>query len=114
MSQDKLSVVFTKCREDAAYKERFLSEPAATLAAEGFDVPEGVEVKIVENVPGTLHIVLPSFLDPEGLSDDDLESIAGGAWGSSRLGSSSMTPTSNIRDLVQMYTRSSGKDCVPW
>ena len=114
MSEDKLSGVYAKCREDAAYKERFIADPGAVLGAEGFDVPDGVEVKVVENLPGTLHIVLPTSLGVSSLSDDDLEQIAGGASGGRSLGSSPGFNIGAMRDIFSTYTQSQGKDCIPW
>ena len=111
MSDDKLSGVFSKCREDAAFKKRFLADPGAVLGAEGFDVPEGVEVKVVENLPGTLHIVLPSELGSSDLSDADLEQIAGGLHQGPLRTKFSL---SRVREIYRIYTKSQGKECIPW
>ena len=59
--------VMTKCWEDEAFKERLPADPAATLPAEGVEVPEDVR---------TMVIPLP----PTGaLSDGELRAMSGGA-----------------------------------
>jgi len=52
--------------EDPDFRERLIDDPRSTIAeATGQDVPEDVEVVVVENGPKTFHIVLPSAeLDP--------------------------------------------------
>ena len=103
---DKLQALFARCWKDQNFKKRFVNEPAAVLAEEGFDVPEGIKVKIVENTPGVLNIVLP--INPETLSDSQLDQVAGGAPGhpgTFRPGGMQPRP---------MPTHSQGKECVPW
>jgi len=47
--------------EDPDFRERLMEDPRSTIAeATGQDVPEDVEVVVVENGPKTFHIVLPS------------------------------------------------------
>ena len=67
------------CWKDDALKQRFLSDPHAILAEHGMDVPEGINVNVVENTDTTVHVTLPPA--PEGhadLSDEELENAAGG------------------------------------
>jgi hypothetical protein len=40
-----------KVWSDPAAKKKFLAEPRTALASEGFVVPPGVTVKVVENTP---------------------------------------------------------------
>ena len=57
----------------------FLSDPHAVLAEHGMDVPEGMNVKVVENTGNTVHVTLPAAPDANGdLSDEELENVAGG------------------------------------
>ena len=45
------------------------------------DVPEGIDVKVVENADDCVHITLPAPPAASGdLSDDELSSAAGGSW----------------------------------
>jgi hypothetical protein len=42
-----------KAWADPAFKERLLAHPAAVLSEQGFDVPAGVEVRVVEDADPT-------------------------------------------------------------
>ena len=53
-----------------------LADPAATLAAEGAPVPDGLTVKAVENTYQLFHLVIPA--KPGDLSDADLDQVSGG------------------------------------
>ena len=71
--------------EDADLKTRLLDDPAALLKENGVDVPEDVTVKSFEDDGNT--IILPVSSQPSGeeLSDDDLETVAGGLIGTNGL-----------------------------
>jgi hypothetical protein len=76
---NKMNTLIAACWKDDALKQRFLSDPHAVLAEHGMDVPEGINVNVVENTDNTVHVTLPAA--PEGhaeLSDEELESAAGG------------------------------------
>ncbi len=62
---------------DEGFKARLLADPAAVLAAEGFDLPAGVSFRVVANTDTLVNLVLPA--KPTDLSDADLEKAAGGA-----------------------------------
>jgi hypothetical protein len=76
---NKMNTLIAACWKDDALKQRFLSDPHAVLAEHGMDVPEGMNVNVVENTDNAVHVTLPAA--PEGhaeLSDEELESAAGG------------------------------------
>ena len=74
-----LAELFAECWKDDALKARFMADPKAVLAEHGMDVPDGVDVKVVENADDCVHITLPAPPAASGeLSDDDLEKAAGG------------------------------------
>jgi hypothetical protein len=57
-----------------------MSDPKAVLAEYGMDVPDGMDVKVVENADHCVHITMPA--PPGGhlqLSDEELSNAAGGA-----------------------------------
>jgi len=63
---------------DPDYKERLKADPSAVLAEQGLEVPEGIEVRIVENTDDVVYFTLPP--EPsEVLDDDALEAVAGGS-----------------------------------
>ena len=51
--------VVAKAWADEEYKRRLLADPAAVAREEGVPVPEGLTLKVVEDVPGTRTLVLP-------------------------------------------------------
>ena len=76
---NKMNTLIAACWKDDALKQRFLADPHAVLAEHGMDVPEGMNVNVVENSDNTVHITLP--VAPENksaLSDAELASAAGG------------------------------------
>ncbi len=78
---DTLAKLIAACWKDEALKARFISDPVSVLAEYGMNLPEGIDVNVVENTDETIHITLPT--SPEGvfeLSDDELEKAAGGLW----------------------------------
>ena len=71
--------LFAACWKDEALKARFMSDPKAVLAEHGIDVPDNIDVNVVENSDNTVHITMPKA--PEGamgLSDEELAEAAGG------------------------------------
>ena len=78
----KLAGLFAACWKDGALKARFIADPKAVLQEHGMKVPDGIDVKVVENDDDTIHITLPS--PPTGsndLSDGELGNAAGGLCG---------------------------------
>ena len=77
--KNALARLFAACWKDEALKARFLSDPKTVMAEYGLDVPDGIDVKVVENADDCVHITLPA--PPAGdtdLSDDELSNAAGG------------------------------------
>ena len=74
-----LTDLFAACWKDEALKARFMSDPRAVLAERGVEMPEGIDVKVVENSDNTVHITLPMAPDGhEELSMGELSQAAGG------------------------------------
>jgi hypothetical protein len=67
-----------KAWADTAFKQALLTNPMATLAAEGVVVPPGLQIKVFENTPGMMHVILPQP-PSEMLSDEAVASAAGGS-----------------------------------
>jgi hypothetical protein len=71
--------------EDESFRQMLLDDPKGTVEQHlGTQLPEGVEVRVVEESPQTIYLVLP-FASPVGeggeISERDLEAVAGGADG---------------------------------
>jgi hypothetical protein len=69
--------IIAKAWRDPAFKAELLANPAASLKAEGIDVPAGMAVTVVENTDKHFHLVLPPAPTDE-LSDEALDAVAGG------------------------------------
>jgi hypothetical protein len=78
------SQVIDRATRDAQFREHLLQDPTTTIEQElGVRIPESIEIRVVEETPATLYLVLPpqSIAAGQELSDRDLEQIAGG-WSS--------------------------------
>ena len=83
--KNALAQLFAACWKDEALKARFMTDPKAVLAEYDMPVPDGIDVKVVENADDRVHITLPAPPAGDGdLSDDELSNAAGGCgetWG---------------------------------
>ena len=80
--KNALAQLFAACWKDEALKARLMADPKAVLAEYGVPVPDGIDVKVVENADDCVHITLPA--PPAGhmdLSDEELSNAAGGNSG---------------------------------
>ena len=74
-----LAQIFAACWKDEAFKARFMADPKAVLREHGLDVPDGIDVKVVENADDCVHITLPPPpVGDDALSDAELGNAAGG------------------------------------
>ena len=75
--KNALAQLFAACWKDEALKARLMSDPKAVLKEHGLDVPDNLDVKVVENADDCVHLTLPAppagFLD---LSCDELRTAA--------------------------------------
>ena len=69
--------VIARAWADEDFKQRLLADPAAVLQAEGIAVPQGVELRAVENTDKVMYFMLPPEPSAE-LSDEQLDQVAGG------------------------------------
>ena len=77
--RNQLAELFAACWKDEAFKARFMSDPKAVLAEYDMPVPDGMDVKVVENADNCVHITMPAAPDGhQGLSDEELSAAAGG------------------------------------
>ena len=76
---NQLASLFAACWKDEALKARFMSDPKAVLAEYGMNIPDGLDVKVVENAENCVHITVPAPPAKHmGLSDAELTTAAGG------------------------------------
>ena len=62
---------------DEDFRSALKSDPRGTLTKEGINVPDGVDVEIVEATDKKLPIVIPPATDGE-ISEEALDQVAGG------------------------------------
>ena len=72
----KMSQLIAKCWADEGFKRKLLADPAATLTAEGAELPAGLSIVALENTDKVFHLVIPA--KPANLSDEDLDKVVGG------------------------------------
>ena len=80
----KMGQIIAKAWIDDGFKRKLLADAAATLREEGIELPDGLEVRAVENTDKVFHLVLPPKPVASELSDDDLAKVAGGKLCSDR------------------------------
>jgi hypothetical protein len=71
--------------QDDSFRQRLLDDPKAAVEQElGSGLPEGVEIRALEESADTIYLVLPlrsADLQTGEISDEDLEGVAGGgSW----------------------------------
>lgn len=72
----KMGQLIAKCWSDDSFKQKLMSDPKSVLKENGVDIPEGLEVKMVENTDNVFHLVIPA--KPDGLSDENLDKLGAG------------------------------------
>lgn len=75
--RQKISAIIAKCWADERFKQNLLTDTRTTLTAEGVALPDGLDVRVLENTATVVHWILPR--KPADLSDDDLNGISAGA-----------------------------------
>ena len=78
--RNALAEIFAKCWTDQAFKNQFMSNPKTVLSEYGMDVPDGMDINVVENTDSCVHLPLPMPpRDMNSLSDSQLSAVAGGS-----------------------------------
>ena len=78
--KNQLASLFAACWKDEALKARLMADPKAVLAEYDMDVPDEMDVKVVENADNCVHITMPAppSRSLDELSDEELSNAAGG------------------------------------
>jgi hypothetical protein len=78
----EFSSLMIRSLEDNAFKQELLSQPNAVIERElGITLPEGADIRVVEQESNIRYLVLPwrpDLLEEGELSEEALEAIAGG------------------------------------
>jgi hypothetical protein len=82
--KDLEALLISKAIADEAFKSELISNPKAVIAREiGQELPEGVEIEVLEPTPKKLYLVLPLKVESgempsDELSNEQLDAVAGG------------------------------------
>ena|SRR5687768_5854904 len=122
--ENRFGEIISKCWGDAEFKKRFVSDPKKVLGEYGMEVPEGINVKVVENTEDTMYLTLPPKPDwkkASELSDNQLDAVSGGAGATTKATLSQtrpayvkLTSTIKLATSTGLNTCSQGKECIPW
>jgi hypothetical protein len=76
--EEKLAPLVAKAWQDEVYRKELIANPKGVLQKEfGVELPEGLEIEVLEESPKKLFIVIPAKPTDE-LTDEQLEGVAGG------------------------------------
>ena len=89
--------------EDPEYKKRLLADPKAALAEMGVEVPDSVDLKVVETTPSQSYFVLPPEPSSD-LTEEELEMVAGG------MGAPCCAPCQSSSRLTSIAKQRLGSD----
>jgi hypothetical protein len=71
-----------KAMKDESFRKQLIENPGAAIEAEtGMKIPDNIQIKVLEEGPQTVYIVLPQLPIQNNemeLSEAELESVAGG------------------------------------
>lgn len=81
---EKMIELIARTWEDPDFKQLLLSNPKPVLAQAGIvDIPEDVEIEVLENTKERMYLVLPpASSESDDIGDADLEKILAGGVGS--------------------------------
>jgi hypothetical protein len=85
--KDLETLLISKAMADEGFKSELISTPKAVIAKEiGQELPEGLEIEVLEPTQKKLYLVLPLKVEFEEiptdeLSDKELEAVAGAVAG---------------------------------
>ncbi|MEH2112413.1 NHLP leader peptide family RiPP precursor [Nostoc sp.] len=74
--------LITQAIQDPAFRQRLLNNPKAVLVEQGLNVPDNVQINVMQESSTHYYLVLPALETPDAatteLSEAELEAVAGG------------------------------------
>jgi len=67
----------TKILSDESFRDEFKRDPKAAMRVQGVEIPDDVDVEVVESTAHKMYVVMPPLQTGE-LSDEQLASVSGG------------------------------------
>ncbi|HOV81024.1 MAG TPA: NHLP leader peptide family RiPP precursor [Bacillota bacterium] len=74
--QELKEKIIEKAQVDQEFSKALIENPKRALGQSGVQLPEGVTIKVVEESPRVLYLVLP--VDPGELADEQLDNVTAG------------------------------------
>jgi hypothetical protein len=68
----RIEHIVLKALSDETFRQQLLSDPATSLRAQGVPIPQGVEVRILEDTENVRYLVLPVKPPSEELMEEQL------------------------------------------
>jgi hypothetical protein len=71
--------VIDRAEKDSNFRKLLISNPREAVKSEvGVEIPSGLDIQVLEETDQKIYLVLPRESVESELSDDQLESVAGG------------------------------------
>jgi len=77
--QQAAQQLIARCWAEPEFKARLLADATGTLKAEGYPVPDGHAIQVVESTANQSYLVIPPVPSNE-IADEALDGVAGGGY----------------------------------
>jgi hypothetical protein len=72
--------LLSRAERDPEFRKRLSEDPNSAIQDElGIELPEGLQVRVLEEEPNEAILVLPAVAEPGQLRDEELAAAAGGS-----------------------------------
>ncbi|MBN2355142.1 hypothetical protein JXO59_03465 [candidate division KSB1 bacterium] len=61
--------ILNKSIVDASFRQKLIQSPVKVLAQNGFVLPEGFQIKLVEEIKDTIYLPIPPYMGPASKED---------------------------------------------
>jgi hypothetical protein len=70
--------LLSRAERDPEFRKQLTEDPSSAIEEElGVEVPESIQVRVLEEGPNEAVLALPRYLGPGQLSDEQLAAVAG-------------------------------------
>jgi hypothetical protein len=73
--------VIERAQRDESFRQQLIDDPKAAIGEElGVEIPDGLQIRVIEEDPQEVVLVLPAAAGTRELSDEQLAGVAGAGW----------------------------------